>query len=446
MPPIDSTRPSYLTYLQRLIGERDLRGALRELVEVGPKRVPVLRDGYLREGEFWDFKAGLPGHRKEHEAAWADVAASVAAFHNRAGGLLLFGIDNKSYSFIGTRDQVDTKMFNDKIRRYVSDSLWVEFSREFIQSDQRYLGVALIPPRGIIPLRMHAAAAQRPDKQVLFSAGDFCIREGDTRAIYRGREADAYLAAHRLPAPDARYFVHDASNRILRPDWERFVERGALGDLVREGLADDRTYVTSLTGIGGVGKTALATWAVLHAYNERKLFDYIISISAKDRELTSRGIRSLDAGLTSYEELIDEILDVLGFSDFRAMAFSDREVEVRSLLKDTHTLLYVDNLETVDDPRVINFPGKPSKASQSDNNVAGGRSEARGLPGVGRSARRRRGREVSGADCGACSEELLPCRFERGAQSFRQSMFLRTACDPVAGGPGPGPGERSADR
>ncbi len=338
--------------LERSIRKRDVSDVLHELFseECG---IPEVRRGFKRETELWDFKLGLPSLRAEHEVVWADIAADVAAFHNQKGGVLIFGIDDNSLKFRGTRDVLDAKRFNDRLRRYIGDAVWVEFSREFIQSDQRYLGVALIPPRGVVPLRMRSDAPVRAGER-RFTRGDLCVRENDSTRIYRGSTADEYLARHRLPSPDAHFLVSEPSIRILRPDWSEFVIRDELCPKVKAALRDERTYVTTLSGIGGIGKTALACWAVLEAYKERQ-YDFIVSVSAKDRELTQAGIKPVDATLSSYEDLLNQLSEVLGFSELADEPVKAREETLRSLLPDANLLLFVDNLETVDDGRVVAF-------------------------------------------------------------------------------------------
>jgi hypothetical protein len=162
------------------------------------------------------------------------------------------------------------------------------------------------------------------------------------------------VAQHRLPAPDSRYFVHEPNARVLRPDWDEFVSRDELCETVQQTLADDRTYVSTLTGVGGVGKTAVACWAVLRAY-ERQQFEFIVSVSAKDRELTDRGIQAGVPTLTSFDDLLTQILEVLGFSEFCAGSSQDCERAATGLLPGLSLLLFVDNLETVEDRRVVQF-------------------------------------------------------------------------------------------
>ena len=119
-------------------------------------------------------------------------------------------------------------------------------------------------------------------------------------------------------------------------------------------LSDPRTAVTAIVGIGGAGKTALATWAVMRAYSKNQ-FDFIISVTAKDRELTSSGIRALSQGITSFEGLLQAISEVLDLPELKTANSNEKEVLAREVLTNSNGLLYVDNLETVDDPRLVRF-------------------------------------------------------------------------------------------
>lgn len=314
---------------------------------------PAIRSGFRRESELWDFKAGLPGLRAECDPAWAEIAADVAALHNANGGVLFFGIAD-DLAFVGTRDVIDGKRFNDKIRRYLGDTFWVEFSREYIQADQTYLGVALVPSKSLVPLRMRREAPARDGKAPLFGRNDLAVREGDSTRIYRGSDADKYLSVNRLPSPDARYLVNDSSAKILRPDWTEFIEREELCQKLIDGISDQRTYVITLSGLGGIGKTALACWGVLGAYRDKR-FEYIVSVSAKDREMTPTGIRPVQPTLSSYDDLLNEIACIFGFQEITRDTTASREEFLRDVMTGADLLLFVDNLETVSDARVASF-------------------------------------------------------------------------------------------
>src|ERR1039457_1915639 len=135
--------------LLKCISKRSTKGVIREMFE--PDEIK-LQWGCYKEDELWDYKENVPPIGKGHEPEWAKLACDVLAFHNNKGGILIFGIRNRDFSFVGATHSIDTKLFNDKMRRYVGDRFWVSFSREFIQLDQRYLGIAIIPPRSHTPL------------------------------------------------------------------------------------------------------------------------------------------------------------------------------------------------------------------------------------------------------------------------------------------------------
>ena len=166
--------------IARAIRQRNLSVALRLMMEGRPPRPRI---GYSRETDLWDYKRDCPrrGKTPESDNAWASVASDVLGFHNNRGGLLIFGIDD-GFNFVGATFPLDSKMFNDKLRRYLPDNIFVEYSREFIQDDQRYLGIALIPPRGPMPACFRSAAPEINGKR-LFEKNGTALREGDSTRI-----------------------------------------------------------------------------------------------------------------------------------------------------------------------------------------------------------------------------------------------------------------------
>lgn len=314
---------------------------------------PSLKSGFCTETELWDYKADCPKLGKPGAGAWAEIARHVLAFYNNNGGVIFFGVHNDTYSFLGARPIYDSKLVNDQLRKYLGDKIWVEFHREFIQDDQRYLGVALIPPRGPRIGRFLSDGID-PQGNKIFSKGEAAIRRGDSSHLLSVAEVAEFERKLLVPPIGQAYIVDEPCYRILQPEYVQFVDRPESCRAVEEALSDPRTSVTALLGIGGVGKTALATWAVIKAYEQRR-FEFITSITAKDRELTAGGIRAIEPALTSFESLLDNILDVLGFPEIKTNAVNEKEAQVRELLKSVRGLLFVDNLETVDDARIIKF-------------------------------------------------------------------------------------------
>ncbi|HMH15187.1 MAG TPA: RNA-binding domain-containing protein [Edaphobacter sp.] len=338
--------------LAKHIANRNTPGIVDFFFERSPLKI---RYGFYKEDELWDYKEDVPATNRGNEAAWAKIAADVLAFYNTKGGVLIFGIRDSDFKFVGATPKADTKLFNDKIRRYVGDRFWVSFSREFIQADQRYLGIAIVPPKAHAALR---AMGDGPtiDGRKYLKTGDLCIRVADSTKILRGAEALNYVTNNRVPEAISQYIVNEPGFRVLRPDYREFTHRKDLCSTIDDALKSNRTFVTSLTGIGGVGKTALACWATLRAH-DLKAFDYIVSLTAKDRALTSTGIVPLTPTLSSLSDLLTEICDVTGFSELSQIEdLPERIRSVKSsIMSQFRGLLFVDNLETVDDPQLISF-------------------------------------------------------------------------------------------
>ncbi len=332
--------------LAHAIRIRDAAAIRQLLFEGDPPRV---RSGARTETELWDFKEEVPSDVK----GWIRTARHVVALHNHRGGVLAFGIRDGDLSFVGARRRMDSKVFNEKLRRYVGDQIWIDFHREAIADDQRYLGIAIIPPRGPTLASFQHDAPLIDDTRE-FIRGQSARRIGDSSIIMERDEAVQYQASLAPPAIGSPYAIDEPFFRILSLETPHFIPRNELTSRILDALRDPRTSVTSLIGIGGTGKTTLATWAALQAFDSG-MFGFIVSTTAKDRELTSEGIQSLGRSLTSYETLLESIADVLGFPELKSADLNDREAGIRELLQDSKGLLYVDNLETVDDPRVITF-------------------------------------------------------------------------------------------
>jgi hypothetical protein len=91
----------------------------------------------------------------------------------------------------------------------------------------------------------------------------------------------------------------------------------------------------------------------------------VVWISAKKKRLVLTGIDEIVPSLTTYENLVNAILEVLGFTTSTGMRLEEKEKEVKGLLSTAKCLIVVDNLEAVEDERIFDFLKnlpEPSKA------------------------------------------------------------------------------------
>jgi tetratricopeptide (TPR) repeat protein len=171
----------------------------------------------------------------------------------------------------------------------------------------------------------------------------------------RGKKpAEPSEAAPLPPAPSAPPIPHNL------PPRSEFIGREAEKARVHEALRS-RSYLVSIDGIGGIGKTVLALEVAHECLRASKgeaptdgvaTFDGFIWTTAKDRDLT------LNA-------LLDAIARTLEYPGIAQQPVEEKRNAVRKLLQERPHLLIVDNFETITDEGVRDFLlelPEPSKA------------------------------------------------------------------------------------
>lgn len=152
--------------------------------------------------------------------------------------------------------------------------------------------------------------------------------------------------------------ISSIPNNIPIPDYE--YEGGFVGrneDIHKViNLLKSRRDVITISGAGGVGKTALALRIIQHILEKNDpVFDGIVWLSAKEAQLTYLGIEEIEPTLKNYEELLDTVFEVMGFGDPRD-SLEQKEADTNTIF-DLHDciLIVIDNLETITDERIIDF-------------------------------------------------------------------------------------------
>jgi len=125
---------------------------------------------------------------------------------------------------------------------------------------------------------------------------------------------------------------------------------------------DPRIWIINVHGPGGVGKSALVNCVVYDIYNSRD-FEAIIHLTAKDKELTPMGISECSRSLYSLENLLDHIART--FEETPPEPLDQKKSLAQELLETWRTLLVLDNMETVQDDRILDFVQHISTKSES---------------------------------------------------------------------------------
>lgn len=136
-----------------------------------------------------------------------------------------------------------------------------------------------------------------------------------------------------------------------------FVGRAEDSKKIQQMLLSNLDRVITISGAGGVGKTALAHYTCTQILEKEKRFDAIVWISAKEQVLTVSGIEDIEPTLHNYEDVLDSILQTLRWTDELQCLLSEKEEWVNLALNtgDRGILLVIDNLETVQDEQVMDF-------------------------------------------------------------------------------------------
>jgi hypothetical protein len=107
-----------------------------------------------------------------------------------------------------------------------------------------------------------------------------------------------------------------------------------------------------LTGIGGIGKTAIA-YEVARRAAQAGLFQDVLWESAKQYELLGAQLVTLpDAGVTK-EALLNSLARQLGRYEMLQLRIEERRLRLQYLLQHNPYLIVVDNLESVEDNQAV---------------------------------------------------------------------------------------------
>ena len=158
------------------------------------------------------------------------------------------------------------------------------------------------------------------------------------------------------------------NNKVLHnlpnPDFKKFIGREeTLKKMAQYLRSSSYTRVNSIVikGIGGIGKSALAL-EVAHRYlhhanklPKKERFDAVIWISAKRHILTATGIIPRTLVKKTLDEIYTTIANTLEREDIKRARPEDQCDFINTALTKQRILLIMDNLETIEDERVMSF-------------------------------------------------------------------------------------------
>lgn len=176
--------------------------------------------------------------------------------------------------------------------------------------------------------------------------------------------------------------------------------------------------IIAITGLGGIGKTALAHKLVNNSLDQRQ-FHGVVWASAKSEELEGGRIVTIASPpRLTFAALQHLIVKQLGLDHLRGLAPDQLERELRRTLRTNAYLIVVDNLETVDASHDLarNLHGLlgPTQRGITTRALLTSRERLLDVPYVF-------DYYLSGLDAGASEEFIRSEASDRGAQALQQA-------------------------
>jgi len=148
-------------------------------------------------------------------------------------------------------------------------------------------------------------------------------------------QPDSSRVLHNLPRPD-----HNDTSLIGR---RKEVEE------VSHLLLQNRSSVITITGPGGIGKTAVSLEIAYSFVAKESPFELILWATFKNEKLTVDGIKEITDSTRTFPELTDLFAGVIGAS------LDSTSLALGKALSGINTLICLDNLETVTGNDFVNF-------------------------------------------------------------------------------------------
>jgi len=364
---MDKIKPLSRLILDCLIQGEVVAGFEESLLS--PNKLEVRRK---TETHLWDYKEDID---LDNNYDIAKLAKRIIGFHNHNGGVLIFGVNDKTFKTTGIQDYkiIDNVQIYNKIKKYVSARNIIFQDRIALKDkSNRSIWLIFINKREGKPICTLCNGPER-NKKLLFQKGDYFIRIDDEiksckdpidyELLYSG-VSFTHLKAY-------SYEVDESQYRLLAPHTSEFIGREKIIEKVFE-LLKSRFFLFSLDGAGGIGKTAIAIEIVKRLYNSCE-YDFIVSLSAKNK-VWSKFIGSRQSDFSGLSGLVNEIANVLDIETNKKSTDQIKE-ELIEFFGTFKGLLLIDNIEDIKDEEVFEFikmipdPTKTIVTSRVDKNL-----------------------------------------------------------------------------
>lgn len=294
-----------------------------------------------------------------------EFVKDIAAFNNTKGGYLIFGVSN-SFEWKGLDERSSARIDDADISNVVDSYLsnHVDFVSNVVEIEgNSFLVIYVFQAESINPFKKEGSymkkrwGGTKSEQVVVFKNGDVYCRRGS-----RSMKADALFYSQKKV--NFRIIENVQSQSKM---YNEFVGRETQLDDLYEKVTNNNNRVIQVDGIGGIGKTAFVHYfcSKLITGDFKSDFQFIVWTSAKQDRFSPDGIRVIKEYVSNCDDLFESIVDFL--KDKKILDDLDDEMDSQLLadrfLSDNRVLLIIDNLETLNDQKLIDYLGHfPSRS------------------------------------------------------------------------------------
>ncbi len=344
--------------LQRIVGQ-GIGSPCDYLLAVVDRVSGLLGD---KESVYVDFKVGL---NFEDASCLPELARDVLAFSNTYGGILIFGV-TADHRVVGN-PEVDSHLLREKLGPFIGTMVSYEtgLCKVHVSGREKTLPYILVPRcTRAYPnlLRKDIPTRSGFGRKIKYMRGSLFYRDGDQTLVEpTGGDIDARAAELKFtgasPRTRSSFLVEEdrPGVRLYAHINDRFVgRREDVGEILSK-FDDIRGRGVSIAGLGGMGKTELAIEVAAQSYKSGR-FKCIYSGSAKRLLLGMFGPQVSDPWFSDFPGFLRDLGAWLGLDFQSTTTIEEMKAKCLGDLKSRNkVLLFVDNLETIEDGRLFQF-------------------------------------------------------------------------------------------
>ncbi|MDE6414948.1 MAG: putative DNA binding domain-containing protein [Anaeroplasmataceae bacterium] len=285
-----------------------------------------------------------------------EIIKDIVSFANTKGGYIVYGVTN-NFDWVGLDERsskINDIQILDYAKKYISKLFEIKCGEYEINDNIFYL----------------LSVEQNKGSLISFVNDGFYLKkkingQEERKIVFRKNDQYGRIGSSSRPINNDFLFIKRRNNNygivsnlsnIERP-YVRYIERPNDEARLTEKMNMQNIRNIQINGLGGIGKTSFVRDFCDKILDNRVVLndkiDFIVWITGKMTLFLPSGetkiIRDVEI---SYEEILQKIAEVFEISDYDYSELENKIIEIMSIYE---TLIVFDNMETINDKKIIDF-------------------------------------------------------------------------------------------